>query len=69
MPLAGNLVLLSGAGANVVAATGPDGLLLVDGGLEKHSKELLKTALQATQRTSRGNAVQHPLAPRANRLQ
>ena len=47
-PLADNLVLLSGAGANVVAASGPDGLVLVDGGLEKHSKELLKTALQAT---------------------
>jgi cyclase len=48
-PLAANLFLLSGAGANVVAASGPDGLVLVDGGLEKHSKELLKTALQATQ--------------------
>jgi cyclase len=48
-PLAANLFLLSGAGANVVAAGGPDGLVLVDGGLEKHSKELLKTALQATQ--------------------
>ena len=48
-PLAANLFLLSGAGANVVAASGPDGLVFVDGGLEKHSKELLKTALQATQ--------------------
>jgi cyclase len=49
VPLAGKLVLLSGAGANVVAAGGPDGLVLVDGGLERHSKELVKTALQATQ--------------------
>lgn len=47
-PLAGNLVLLAGAGANVVAAPGPDGLVLVDGGLEKYSKELLKTALGTT---------------------
>ncbi len=47
-PLAGDLILLSGAGANVVAAPGPDGLVLVDGGLEKHSKELLKTALHTT---------------------
>ena len=47
-PLAGNLFLLSGAGANVVAATSPDGLVLVDGGLEKHSKDLVKTALRAT---------------------
>src|SRR5580698_9226101 len=48
-PLTDKLVFLSGAGANVVAASGPDGLVLVDGGLEKHSKQLLKTALQATQ--------------------
>src|SRR5271156_4279993 len=47
-PLADNLYLMTGSGANVVAASGPDGLVLVDGGLEKHSKELLKTALQAT---------------------
>jgi cyclase len=47
-PLSDNLFLLSGAGANVVGASGPDGLVLVDGGLEKHSKELLKAALQAT---------------------
>jgi len=47
-PLAENLFLLSGAGANVVAASGPDGLVLVDGGLEKRSKELVKTALQIT---------------------
>jgi cyclase len=47
-PLTDNLFLLGGAGANVVAATGPDGLVLVDGGLEKHSKELVKTALRAT---------------------
>jgi glyoxylase-like metal-dependent hydrolase (beta-lactamase superfamily II) len=49
VPLAEKLVLLSGAGANAVAAGGPDGLVLVDGGLERHSKELVKTALQATQ--------------------
>ena len=36
-PLAANLFLLSGAGANVIAASGPDGLVLVDGGLEMHS--------------------------------
>lgn len=48
IPLSDNMVLLSGAGANVVAARSPDGLVLVDGGLEKRSKELLKTALKAT---------------------
>src|SRR5690242_163833 len=47
-PLADNIVLITGAGANVVAIKGPDGLTLVDGGLEKHSKELVKTALKAT---------------------
>jgi cyclase len=47
-PLTENVVLITGAGANVVAIKGPDGLALVDGGLEKHSKQLVKTALQAT---------------------
>ena len=47
-PLGGNLVLLSGAGANVVAANGPEGLVLVDGGLAQRSADLVKTALKAT---------------------
>jgi cyclase len=47
-PLTENIALITGAGANVVAIKGPDGLTLVDGGLEKHSKELVKTALKAT---------------------
>ena len=41
-PLSDNLVQLAGAGANVVALTGPDGVLLVDGGLEERSGDLLK---------------------------
>src|SRR5690349_15064086 len=40
--------VISGAGANVVAISGPDGALLVDGGLEARSSELLKLALQET---------------------
>jgi cyclase len=47
-PLADGLVLLTGAGANVVAARGPEGLALVDGGLEQRSAELVKAALKAT---------------------
>jgi glyoxylase-like metal-dependent hydrolase (beta-lactamase superfamily II) len=47
-PLAENVVLIAGAGANAVAIKGHDGLALVDGGSEKHSKELVKTALRAT---------------------
>ncbi len=43
-----NLLLLTGAGANVIAANGPDGLLLVDGGLQKNSGELVKQALKAS---------------------
>ena len=34
--------LVSGAGANVTVLTGPDSLLLVDGGLKERSPELLK---------------------------
>jgi glyoxylase-like metal-dependent hydrolase (beta-lactamase superfamily II) len=40
--------VLSGAGANVVAISGPEGALLVDGGLEARSSELLKLALHET---------------------
>jgi len=40
--------VISGAGANVVAMSGPDGALLVDGGLEARSGELVKLALAQT---------------------
>ncbi len=49
-PLGGTLFLLTGAGANVVAAAGPEGLVLVDGGLQGRSGELLGAALEATSR-------------------
>jgi len=42
-PLADNLFLITGAGANVVARTGSDGILLVDGGLAEHAADLAKT--------------------------
>ena len=41
MRLADNLVLLTGAGANVVAMTGSDGVVLVDGGAAERSADLL----------------------------
>ncbi|HEV7716315.1 MAG TPA: MBL fold metallo-hydrolase, partial [Steroidobacteraceae bacterium] len=52
-PLADNLVLITGAGANVVAARSAasapaDGALLVDGGLEDRSAELLKLVAKQT---------------------
>jgi glyoxylase-like metal-dependent hydrolase (beta-lactamase superfamily II) len=42
-PLADNLFLITGAGANVVARTGSDGVLLVDGGLAANAANLAKT--------------------------
>jgi glyoxylase-like metal-dependent hydrolase (beta-lactamase superfamily II) len=42
------LVVVSGAGANVVAMTAPDGALLVDGGVEARSGDLVKLALKET---------------------
>jgi glyoxylase-like metal-dependent hydrolase (beta-lactamase superfamily II) len=42
-----HLLLLSGAGCNVVAAAGQDGLLLVDGGLKERSADLLKAVHEA----------------------
>jgi glyoxylase-like metal-dependent hydrolase (beta-lactamase superfamily II) len=42
-PLRDNLVMFSGAGGNVVVIDGPDGLVLVNGGSEDRSGELLRT--------------------------
>ena len=46
--LTDTLTLISGAGANVIAARNGDGLALVDGGLAAHSPELLKRIQSAT---------------------
>ena len=42
------LKVLSGAGCNVVALPGPDGALMIDGGLAANSAALLKTVASAT---------------------
>ena len=42
------LVVISGAGANVVAMASPEGALLVDGGVEARSGDLVKLALKET---------------------
>jgi glyoxylase-like metal-dependent hydrolase (beta-lactamase superfamily II) len=42
------LIVISGAGANVVAMGSPDGALLVDGGVEARSADLVKLALKET---------------------
>jgi glyoxylase-like metal-dependent hydrolase (beta-lactamase superfamily II) len=44
----GGLTLLQGAGCNVVAMPGPDGALLIDGGLAANSKALLSAVEKAT---------------------
>jgi cyclase len=40
--LTDKFLLITGAGANVLAVLGPDGVLMVDGGSPEHSAELLK---------------------------
>jgi cyclase len=42
------LVVIAGAGANCVAIQGPEGVLLIDGGLEERSGELIKAVLDQT---------------------
>jgi glyoxylase-like metal-dependent hydrolase (beta-lactamase superfamily II) len=39
-PLSDGLILVSGAGDNVVAARGPDGVVMVDGGRAEHAETL-----------------------------
>jgi cyclase len=41
-PLADDLFLIEGAGANVVVAKSGDGLLLIDGGLRERTRDLMK---------------------------
>ena len=55
----GGLTLLQGAGCNVVAMPGPDGALLIDGGLAANSKALLKAVEKATG-SSRVNTLINP---------
>ncbi len=45
VPLGDELALITGAGANVVAARTPQGLVLVDGGLNEHAEALQRFAL------------------------
>jgi cyclase len=40
--LTDSLLLISGSGCNVAALKGPDGVLMVDGGVAEHSADLLK---------------------------
>lgn len=42
VPLSDQIMQITGAGGNVVALTGSDGVLLVDSGLEERSKDLLR---------------------------
>jgi glyoxylase-like metal-dependent hydrolase (beta-lactamase superfamily II) len=46
--LGGGLFLLQGAGCNVVALRGPDGALMVDGGLAENAEALLRAVFAAT---------------------
>jgi glyoxylase-like metal-dependent hydrolase (beta-lactamase superfamily II) len=48
-PLTEGVTLITGAGTNVVAARGPDGLVLVDGGLQERSRQLVTTALKVSE--------------------
>jgi glyoxylase-like metal-dependent hydrolase (beta-lactamase superfamily II) len=46
--IADNFTLITGAGANVLLLTSPDGNLLVDSGLPEHSADLLKLVAEQT---------------------
>jgi glyoxylase-like metal-dependent hydrolase (beta-lactamase superfamily II) len=57
--LAEGLVLISGAGGNVVLVVQPEGLAMVDGGLPEKSHDLLSlVAAQSAATEARGNSVQ-----------
>ena len=46
MPVQGNIYMLVGAGGNIAASIGPDGILLVDTGTAQMAPKVLQTTLQ-----------------------
>src|SRR5713101_7571930 len=46
VPVRGNIYLLAGAGGNITASVGPDGVLLVDSGLAQMSDKVLAAIRQ-----------------------
>ncbi len=68
-PLADNLFLLTGAGANVIARTGSEGVLLVDGGLSERSAESRAGRGGVARRQARSYAFQYALASGADGFQ
>src|SRR5438105_5233516 len=52
----GGATLLQGAGCNVIAVAGPDGALMIDGGLAANAEALIAAVKTAT-RTSRINTL------------
>ena len=46
MPVQGNIYMLVGAGGNIAASIGQDGILLVDAGTAQMSAKVLATVLQ-----------------------
>ncbi len=63
------LAVFAGAGCNVVGLAGPDGALLVDGGLAVNSAVLLKVSGREPQDPARPDADQYALASGADRVQ
>ncbi len=47
-PLTDNLIHFTGAGGNVVVVTAPDGLVMVNGGLQERSADLLEAIAERT---------------------
>ena len=46
LPVQGNVYMLVGAGGNIAASIGPDGILLVDAGTSQMSAKVLSTVLK-----------------------
>ena len=55
--LSENMVLLTGAGRNVLAVTGPDGTLMVNGGRPEQSADLLKAVAAQSSSNNRVQAL------------
>lgn len=63
LPVRGNIYMISGAGGNITASVGPDGILLVDTGLAANADKLIATVNQLGQTVASKGLTGNNIAP------
>jgi glyoxylase-like metal-dependent hydrolase (beta-lactamase superfamily II) len=61
VPVRGHIYMIAGAGGNIIASVGPDGVLLVDSGLAQMTDKVLAAIQELRQRVSVNGAPAKPI--------